>query len=374
MVPTGRLFAIDDSFEVEISTNAAGAQLYVAKVPFDEALADQSFEFVESFGANVTRNVTLETLNPGMLYVFRLFGGSSGGADGIGDLIDEVNVPRLEAGLRANYLTMCTEGKPQVEISAGGTYVTADVSSGSAVTRALLLVTDADLDLPDEVPSLRGASAANFVVSAATETTEQMHEVNAIDNRTEGWPDSARLGPGLQLRFVALVWDSSGNFDFTWTAARPTANASVPRDVVNTKQRSVALAVTKLVCMYDSDELSDGDGTFTITITPSAPGAAVARTVRWKPMESGSSKAINERFSFTGRETDRITIDVHAVDDDSGSFPPDSNDVADTPTYALSFRRGPGTESYDDIFTLDSNIGGDELHFMVQGSITVVYA
>jgi hypothetical protein len=194
-----------------------------------------------------------------------------------------------------------------------------------------------------------------------------------VDNRTDGWPDSARLGPGARLRFLALVWDSNGSFDFTWTTKTSTMHSLVPRDDVNTKQRSVALAVTKLVCMYDSDQLSDGEATFTITMTPSAPGIAAARIVRWKPMESGSSKSINERFNPSGREADRITVDVHAVEDDSNSFPPEDNDVADTPTYALSFRRGPGTESYDDVFSLDSNIGGDKLHFMVHGSVTVSY-
>ena len=324
----GKLFADDAGFKVTVTTNAAGARLLVAEVPFDEAVEENTFFEVETFGANVTKTVLVPTPTTGVLYVLRLFGGNSGTGGGQGDLIDELNVPCLNGDQRKNYLTMCSEGKPQVAVAAGGTYVTADIGSGSAITRALLVVTDADLTWPGggKFPTLDGATETNFVLvlsdrdPRSNSRTHRGRQANRhMDGQCIAWDLAATL------RFVALVWDSDGAFDFTWNSERNTANARTPVETIVTKPRTVELTVTKLVCMYDSDQLSNGDGTFKITMTPAAPGTAVSRSVRWRPMESGSSRSLNERFRFTGRETDRITVDVHGVDDDSGSFPPDDD-------------------------------------------------
>ncbi|CAN7261249.1 hypothetical protein LJR220_001161 [Bradyrhizobium sp. LjRoot220] len=379
-VNNGQLVSFGSHFEVQVKTGPDGAELWVARVPFNETIHDQQFSLAESFGAEVTQELSLDTPEPGHLYMFRLFGAQTGSPSGHGHLIDELNIPRLKSGRRRDYLTMCGgEGMlPQLAMESGGTFVRAVIGSGSVVTRALLLVSDARLGWPGgEFPKLSGADENNFLLSSASDGTDLIHDVPVVDLRADGSPDSRRLGPGATVRFVTLVWDSDGGFDFTWTSKSgiPTVGAASvnPPEEVTTKQRHIELVVNKLVCLDDSDDLSDGEASFEITMTPSAPGSPVTRDVGWNPMETGSSRSLNERFQVTGKKADSVTIAVAGIEDDSGSFPSDGDDRA-AATSTLQFLRGPGTETFKDILTLDSRVGGDGFHFLMHCSVDVSYA
>ncbi len=55
---------------------------------------------------------------------------------------DELYIPRLESACRTGFMTERSEGKPQLLVETGGTWVRATVGSGAADTRAQLFVGD----------------------------------------------------------------------------------------------------------------------------------------------------------------------------------------------------------------------------------------
>jgi len=374
----GRLVSFESKFDVQIETNAAGAELWVAKIPFNQTIHEQQFSLVQSFGANVSKKLSVETPELGHLYCFRLFAAQTGSPNGDGNLIDELNIPRLKSGMRRQYLTMCTEGAPQLAIESGGTFIRANLGSGSVVTRALFFVSDKEPNWPNgEFPVLLGATASNFLLSVASDTTDLFHEVVVVDLRADGWPDSRRLGPDMKVYFVALVWDSGGGFDFTWTTdiGMPVgASVPPPAEAVMTKRRKITLKVTELVCLDDSDDLSDGEAEFKITLDPAAPGTRDTRDVSWKPMETGSILSLDQLFDLSGPEAESVSIAVRGTEDDESSFPISDEDDTAGASAKLTFRSGPGTETFNDVLTLDSQVGGDGFHYLMHCSVAVSYA
>lgn len=375
----GQLVAFDDTVEVHVSVNREGAELWLAKTEFNGPSTSPVFARVRTFPPNFSQYILLDTPGPvGALYTFRLFAAQSGSPSGDGLLIDELNIPRLKKDHgRKNYLTMCGEGVAQLSVMSGGTFIRGVIGSGSVVSRALLFGTETKPVWTDGLfPTADVQGTAKFLLSAASSDVGLIHVVELEDRRTDGWPDSDRMRPGAQLYYIALVWDSAGNFDFTWKTGPGLATTAGPStndpEMLTTKQRAVAIDVATLVCIDDSDDLSDGEATFTITVTPASPASAIIRTRSWKPMESGSSLALDEMFQVSGAAADSIAISVAAVEDDSGSFPEDSDDNA-AGSIQVKFRSGVGAEDFQDFLTIDSGEGGDGFHFLAHCLVSVTH-
>jgi hypothetical protein len=339
-----------------------------ASVPGDFALA-------AAIAPSVTNQVvTVDSPPPGGFTQVRLFGAATGSPSGDGQLVDELIIPRLESTGRMDYLSQCTESVPQLQVETGGTFVRAVMTSGRTVTRGLFYIgrNDPRWTAPDRFPVF---DTGDFVLSGVSPSTGIFHEVTLVDERADGWTTNPRLGPGMALGFVALVWDSDGMWDFTWNqkvVMPPSAAATLPPpDQLLTKTRAVTLKVSKTVCLDDSDELSDGEAWFDVIVQPSG-GPQQTRSFSWNPMESGSENTVVTTFTVSGAQAAAPTLRVHAVEDDTDSIDDDA-DYGDTNTFSIDFKKGPVVETFTVLGTLDAT-GSDDFHYQVHCSADVSYA
>ncbi len=82
---------------------------------------------------------------------------------------------------------------------------------------------------------------------------------------------------------------------------------------------------------------------------------------------------MNQRFTVPGGA--EFGLSVSCTEDDSGSFPPDSDDGTQTSSsYRPVFAKGPVNETYRDAQTLDSIVGSDGLHFRAHCFMEVSYS
>ncbi len=340
---SGQLVSFGPEFQVEVSTGPDGAELWSREVTFDAVESPGQFSRIASIGASVTdRTISVDTRVPAAITQIRLFGARSGSPSGDGLLVDELIVARLDQAQRRSYLTDCSEGAPQLLLDTGGTFVRATVGSGPADTLAQVFLGRA---VPVWAPStpFPTFNSDDVLLSAVSDRRDTLHEITVVDRRDDGWTDNPRLGPGMPIGFVALVWDSDGAWDFTWTRLGPmpaTPDLSPPPpERIKTKDRLVELRLTKMVCLDDSDDLSDGEAAFDVTMRPSV-GSPETRSFSWNPMESGSELLISERFTVQGAAATAPTLSVRGTEDDSDSAFGDEDDVADSTDFRPRIREG----------------------------------
>ena len=109
------------------------------------------------------------------------------------------------------------------------------------------------------------------------------------------------------------------------------------------------MSLTRLLCLDDSDDLSDGEATFTF-IVQHAGGQSV-RSLTWDPMGTGKERKFPiGSIGFQINPPDAagaVAVRVEGLEDDSGSFPPDDDDPASYPLTGfvpLHFPVGEGQE------------------------------
>ncbi len=116
-----------------------------------------------------------------------------------------------------------------------------------------------------------------------------MHEITIVDDRVDGWTSNPRLGPGMNIGYVAVFWNALGEWDFTWDERVQMPPQWWPTPVtVQTKRRFVQTGVASMVCLDAADDHSDGEASFTIKLEPSG-APATESPFSWDPMESGSA-------------------------------------------------------------------------------------
>jgi hypothetical protein len=252
-----------------------------------------------------------------------------------------------------NFLTRCA-AIPQVEITRGGTFIRFSFASATA--------TRARVQLGLTPPQLNSQGFPQFnnpidvVASAISNKPALVHDVTLVDELLE--PDitgHAALRSGQTLFYVILAWNAAGDWDAIWnsTAALSSTGTPLP-EAITTKQRSVTVALRKLTCLDDSDDLSAGEASFTFRVR----GGTVdqTKTVTWDPMDSGSiSPSYSNSTKVTINPPDAsggVDIRLEGTEDDSDSVPPDSDDKASPQGLSgftpLKFPVGEGKEEATD--------------------------
>lgn len=371
----GQLVTFSQDVRVLVSTEQEPAELWVRQFKLDTATAPGPYALQQEIPAHQS-DLQVEISTPlGWVTQARLLALSTGSPLGDGQLIDEVLVPRLDHTARRTFLTDCSEGAPQIEVATGGTFLRALVASGTTTTLAQVFVGRAAPTWRDGGFPVFPPDA--FLVSAVSAAPDLVHDVLVMDGRSEGWTTGPRLASGMALWFVVLVWDSDGAFDLAWSTRdampHPAGLVRPASQQVRTRIRRVDLHVTALVCLDDSDDASDGEATFTVGVRPSDGTPDQTRTIVWDPMESGSSKVVDETFSLRGPAAGSPRLVVVGLEDDSDSPFGDDDDGARSEPLTLTFPQGPGAEAYHREATLDAGPGDDGFRFQVHVSADVTY-
>ena len=146
---------------------------------------------------------------------------------------------------------------------------------------------------------------------------------------------------------MLFAWNDQGSWDFVWNTTG-VAPASLPESFWTLK-RVVDVSLTRLLCLDDSDDLSDGEATFKFFVQHAAGKSE--RSLTWDPM--GTGKERNFPIGSIGFQINPpdaagvVEIRVEGLEDDSWSFPPDDDDPASYPLTGyvpLPFPVGEGRE------------------------------
>ena len=317
---------------------------------------------------------------PGSIFQGRLYRFNEGQSTGAGPILGRCDFPSVSRAARANFLTRCAS-VPQVEITTGGTFVSMVFATG-VLARARVQIGNVPpvTDSPDTT-GFPFFPPENVVATVVTDAPKLIHQVSLVDELLQLETTlHTPLTTGQTLFFVIFVWNAAGSWDFVWntTGVAPT---TVP-EPIKTKARSVSVSLRKLVCLDDSDDLSDGEATFNFVVID-AIGTPQIKTVNWNPMATGTSHSVANVTTQVNppNAAGAVRVRIDGVEDDSGSFPPDDDDSASTSLlamggHALFFPVGEKKEQVDNaLVNLSSQpaTGDDSFHFIGEVSYSVNY-
>jgi hypothetical protein len=331
--------AILTEAEIDVDPGGATVDLWERFVPFGGPFPDYDPAGQYTQDADVQR-----TVGNGTLYQARLFRADNGSSTGTGAILGKLDMPSINYEARGTFLTSCARSqKPQLKVQTGGTYVAVTVGAGIVcMVRAQVAATKPQVDgraLPFFHPG-------SVVASAVSPEPDLVHDLVLVDELLESDTDGhTPLTPGQQLWYVVLGWDDQGNWDYVWGTEGPAPGPSPSNpnhQSVTTKRRHVTAQLTNLLCIDDSDELSDGEAVFTLTLSSNTDEQS--RQVEWDPMPSGGSRAYpmgaHEVEILEPPSNGRYRVNVHCEEDDS----PADNDLAATGDRLIDCPVGRGTE------------------------------
>ncbi|MGV9270726.1 hypothetical protein ACWDRR_39515 [Kitasatospora sp. NPDC003701] len=290
--------------------------------------------------------------------------------------IGALDFPSITRGPRRTHLTACGN-KPRVVVTPGGTFV--------SIAFATQSLTMARVQLLDSSPEMAGPGgtadpyffAPNVIASAVSTSPALVHRLSLVDQISSTSTGHIPLRTNQVVWFNVLAWDDQGNYDVVWntTGLAP----ATPPETIRTKQRVVRARLARLYCHDDSDQLGSGSGAFTFAMTGGS-SAVTSDPVSWNPMSTGDMLEVpagtTDLVISPPDAATTVRVRVDGVEDDSGSFPSDSDDKASTADGkgpALPFPIGRGKEVVTDtVITLKSlptTLSGDELSF----SADIVY-
>jgi hypothetical protein len=326
-----------------------------------------------------SRRALSEGVPLGELYQVRLFRDGEGDHPlGTGNLLGKLDFPCFTPDLRANFLTKCAD-RPQVDIVMGGTFAFfAFASSKPVMFRIQLGVTMPILDPTTGLPFF--AVPGDVAASAVSLSPKLLHNVTLIDELLQGdTTGHSPLLPGNTFYYIVLVWDENGSWDCIWntTGAVPVS----PPEKITAKKRSIEVAFRRILIIDDSDDLSDGEGEFELFVYHG--GNEMKSLIEWENVASGENLPFRSRLAVfnippevVSRGTKNVAVSVEGYDDDSGSVPPDSNDLAETGRVTLDFPVGSGQEEVNNrllVLTGYPITSGEKLKFEAYVTYSVNY-
>jgi hypothetical protein len=306
----------------------------------------------------------------GGIYEVVLYEEGNGRDDGNGDVLDRRSFPCIQIEGRSNFLTKCTE-IPQLDIKAGGTFASITFAASRMTMSRVQLGVKKPRNGSGSLPVLTDNELVAEAVSVA-QGPKFMHRLTPTDRR---------LLPGTSVFFSILVWDNNGNWDYIWS---PDASApGKPPKSFPLLSRTVKVELIRLRYLDDSDELSDGEGDFTLIVRPGISGTTLLKkTLTLDSFESGTDLTISPAKTITvgaapiSNDTYPVSVQVKGHDDDTGSFPSDDDDFAETHLTEIDLPIGDGREQVIDRFlSLTSHKSGDDdtLAFIADLTYSVTY-
>ena len=374
------------AFTVDNTTPGVGSptvDLWERVIPWSAATPPPPpppFTFVASFPSitPVSRPVPAGTMGGipmGGLYQCLLYFNGQGNASGTGDVLARLDFPCLARGGRTNMLTRCA-GVPQIDIAAGGTFVSmAFATAVRTMARVQMGVTAPGVNPSNISLGYPGAFAApaDVVARAVSAGGTFLHKLALTNN----------LLPGNTVFFNILAWTATGDYDFIWNTTG-IAPATVPESIT-LKRRQVSVRLAKLHVFDDSDDLSDGEGEFKLVVSQ----AGTSQTQQFSSsFESGKAVSVPASMKVDmGPEAitlanQGVLVRVDGAEDDSGFPWLGDNDMASTTLtlgsggHPLPFPVGEGKEEVNSqLLSLPSKMltSGEEFSFLAEIRYDVNY-
>jgi hypothetical protein len=307
----------------------------------------------------------------GSLYQVCVFFAGQGNPSG-NNCLAKLDFPCLVRGAPTNMLSRCA-GVPQIDISAGGTFVS--MAFATAVATMVRVQLGANLPNPFAMGIPGSFAPADVVASVVSDRAKLIHKMP-----TDG------LMPGNKFFFVILAWDAAGSWDFIWNTTGVAA-ATTP-ELVTLKRRQVSVRLAKLHVFDDSDALSDGEGEFKLVVMQ----AGTPQTTKFsssfesgKPVIVPASMQVNIGPEVVTPATNAVRVRVDGAEDDSlfgidvGADDLASTDISIGATGGepLGFPVGEGKEEVNaQLLALPSKMltnDEDNLSFLVEIRYSVNY-
>lgn len=328
-------------------------------------------DFAPAWSGDRPTQRTRTGLPPGSLFQVRLYDAGEGRPSGDGPVHGALDFPSLNSvnGEQESIIDRCRR-TPQLDISPGGTYVSAGVSVCPASM--------ARVQVGNRPPVVGRAGLGVFdrmavAGSVASLAPRRVHGFDVVSRSFDRVP----LLPGNDVWFVVLAWTGDGFWDYAWTTAEP----GQPPEVVRLKRRRVEIRLTDLFIVDDSDAHSGGDAMFTLVVTR---GPASTTTQSFSTtVHSGHQVVGIPPFMKvdTGLETipslaeSTVSVCVAAREDDSGDGAPDSDDYSHAHVGPLSLPSGPAETVTNRTLEVTSTVDrGDPFRFRAQIAYSVSYA
>lgn len=329
------------------------------------------FALVDDYSVPTTVVRTVPLI--GGLYQVRLFfkgqGNPEGRSSSLGDLLDGLDFPCLAREGRTDALTRCAE-QPQIDIAVGGTFASfAFASAGNTMTRAQL---GADPPIGGTATQPAAFDRPAVIAGDVSDAARLLHRLSL----------TSALLPGNSFFFIVLAWDASGRYDYVWNSTGPAP--ATPPDKLKAKARTLRIRLAKLHCFDDSDDLSDGEGSFSLVVIQS--GAPLTRQFSTsfesgKPVSVPASMRIDLGPEQVTAANNAVEVRVDGAEDDSGFPWLDDDDLASTSLSfsggrRLAFPVGEGKEEVSGgLLNLPSRMltSGDEFSFLAEIRFDVSY-
>lgn len=362
------------NFTVETAGSTPKVEIWERVLPFTPGAPPPPFTMGGVFANDTSLGRPVTT---GGIYQVRLFRENQGNPTLQGDLLGKLDFPCVRRQARVNFLTRCAS-MPQVDITRGGTFV--------SMAFAANVLTRARIQIGVNPPAIDGAGFPFFlpqdvVASAVTDGPKLLNKATLVDELLQSDTNGHRpLVTNQTLFFVIFAWDATGAWDLVWntTGVAP----ATPPESIKTLQRVVNVRLHRLRCLDDSDDLSQGEATFKFIVKHDTD--TEEKTFDWDPMPTGGQKLIP--FGTASVQVNppnavgSVTVRVEGEEDDTGSFPPDNNDLAATHGLvggdALFFPVGEVKEQVDDtlvVYFSQPRSFGELLSFAAEVVYSVKY-
>jgi hypothetical protein len=204
-----------------------------------------------------------------------------------------------------------------------------------------------------------------------------VHDLVLVDELTASDVDKHEpLTPGQRLFYVVLAWDEQGNWDYVWgtSAPAPGPPSHPTYESISTKRRRVSASLTHVHCNDDSDDLSDGEATFSFILSSNTD--TEQDTFTWDPMPTGGNRnwpvGAFQLVLTQPPSEGRFRVNVHCDEDDS----PASNDLAEIGDEIIECPVGRGTEEVPlGVITRRSHplTAGTDLEFTAEVAYSIEY-
>jgi hypothetical protein len=346
-----------------------------------------NFTRVNSLGSSGTISSPIQVSRPsspiplGAVYQARLYAQGRGQSNGEGDVLAKLDFPCLSDS-RVNVLTRCAS-VPQIDIKPGGTFVAmAFATAIRTMVRVQMGKTPPSVPLPSSGTSPLVPAAftpADVLARTVSDSANFLHKVMLTDS----------LLPGDTAFFNILAWTAAGDWDFIWSTTGPAGSVLMQGitnpESITLKRRVVSVRLNKLHVLDDSDDLSDGEGSFTLVVSQ----AGAAQTQQFSSnFESGKSVSVPASMVVNiGPEAVTpanfgVFVRVDGTEDDSGFPFLDDDDLASTTVtlgisgQGLAFPVGEGKEEVNsELLLLPSKMltAGDEFSFLAEIRVDINY-
>ncbi|WP_350246416.1 hypothetical protein RBB84_18595 [Rhodococcus sp. D-6] len=327
-------------------------------------------DFELTWSGDQVATQTRSNLPFGCLYQVRLYLNGNGRADGGGKVEGALNFPSLRKGGKMSergLISRCQQN-PQLSFSPGGTFVAASIATCPPCMARIQLAKNPPILAND----LATFDHDSVVASSVSLTANSMNQLYIVDLPRQDTREP--LLPGNEYFFVALVWSPNGHWDYVLNLG-----SQAQPETMTLKRRRLQFRLTDLFIVDDNDDLSEGQADFSISVSEGND----SDSEEWNGVVVDSGKSVPNipatmrlnfgPSSFSTFSESLVNVDVIGIEDNSGSFPAEGDDIAIASFDDLEFPRGPSEKVTQQTLSLGSHAPSGSFRFIAKVVYSVDY-